>query len=984
MPLNYFVALTLSITGMMYLILGVNTYVGDTKSHMRQCYIVTCICLAAWSFSYTLMTLAHSRELARIFWSFGFFATMVFFPCWVNFLYYFTGEKWRRPKQTMLLLYLGAIIIAVATIFSDSIELVKTNLGFQFIYEVSPIFIVVHVYIAILFLLMLCIQIRWIRSSHFVRQKKTAFIFLLSSILVLPPAHILEGIIPIYFNSSAVPLATVLLLFVSMQFYRSARTNKALDINIRNVSEDVFTSVTMPVLVLSYNNDVVLANSAANNLWENEIIGCNAADLFLVDRQKPGSLFFNENQESARVTITIPSGEIYCNLLLTIVKDRYGDVLNKIITVSDITELLNAIEKADQASKAKSSFLANMSHEIRTPLNAISGMTELALREDIGSVSREYIKTIKQASSNLLSIVNDILDFTKIETGKLEILSSEYSMPSLINDVVGTIRMETIDLPIQLFVYVDKNIPHTLIGDEMKIRQALINVLGNAVKYTEKGFVDLSVSGEFLQDGVVCLTMSVKDSGKGIRQENIGSLFDDFARFDMETNRSIEGMGLGLAITKSIIDAMDGSISVESEYGKGSKFTLKFPQEYKSPTPIASVENPDNISVLIYEDCEKASGNLASTFENLGVGYSIASAEPDLRKLILGRSFDFLFLSYRLYKQCEQLIVKYRGRAKVVLLMEFDETISEPIPGNNVKVIVLPAYSIPIANIFNGISGNFIYEQTKKPVVTFTAPDANVLIVDDIKTNLQVAKGLLQPYGMRIDLCNSGYEAIKALEIKNYDVVFMDHKMPGLDGVETTQRIREQGARNMYYKDVIIVALTANAITGANEMFLSSGFNDFLSKPIDVVRLNKVLERWIPKDKQKKIISKKATSVDAQDGAIIIEGLDVDLGISRTGGTTEFYIKCLSVFYDDGHAKIKEIQESLNNGDIALFTVHVHGLKSAAAFIGADWLSRAANALEDAGRCRDVKFVESHTPKFLQSLKNLLSNIHDWKNGRST
>ncbi|MCL2286810.1 MAG: ATP-binding protein [Firmicutes bacterium] len=984
MPLNYFIALALTITGMIYLMLGTNTYVTDTKSHMRRRYIITCIWLAIWSFSYALMTLTHSEELVRLFWSIGFFATFMFFPSWVNFLYYFTSQKWHRAKQIMPLLYLGAIVIAVITICSGTTEFVKTEFGYQFIYEISPIFIIVNVYVIILASLMLYMQMQWMRSSRFVRQKKTAFIYFLSSIIILPPAHILEGIIPIYFNSSAVPFATVLLLFVSVQFYRAARTNKALDISLENVSQDIFTSVTMPVLVLNYNNDVVLANSAAKRLWENDIIGCNAVDLFLVGNTNPESSFFDENLENSRITIATVSGNINCKMLLTIVKDMYGDVLNKIITVSDITELLNAIEKADLASKAKSSFLANMSHEIRTPLNAITGMTELALREDIDSVSREYIKTIKQASSNLLSIVNDILDFSKIETGKLEILTSEYSVPSLINDVVGTIRIETMDLPIRFFVYVDKNIPHTLIGDEMKIRQALINVLGNAVKYTEQGFVSLSVSGEFLQDDIVCLTMDVVDSGKGIRQENIGSLFDDFARFDTESNRSIDGMGLGLAITKNIIDTMNGDIFVESEYGKGSTFTIKFPQEYKSRMPIVTIQNPDDVSVLIYENCEKTSDSLSDTFINLGVRYTIASTESDLHRLVMGHSFDFLFVSHRLYKQCEGLITKYKGSAKVVLLMEFDETISEPVLNNNVEVIVLPAYSIPIANIINGISGSFIYEQTKKPVVTFTASGANVLLVDDIKTNLQVAKGLLQPYCMRIDLCSSGNEAIKALEKKNYDIVFMDHKMPDMDGVETTQRIREMGVHNKYYKDVPIIALTANAITGVNEMFLSSGFNDFLSKPIDVIRLNKVLERWIPKDKQKKVTNKSIAPARAEGGVILIDGLDVDTGISRTGGTIEFYIKCLSVFCDDGYKKIKEIEESLSNGDITLFVIHVHGLKSASAFIGADWLSRAASALEEAGKREDIAFIKLNTNKFLLSMKSLLDSISDWKNKRSS
>ena len=673
-------------------------------------------------------------------------------------------------------------------------------------------------------------------------------------------------------------------------------------------------------------------------------------------------------------------------LQITPMLDTDGSIAGIIMFLFDMTgsiqarqEAERARELAEQASRSKSTFLAKTSHEMRTPMNAILGMAELALRENISPVADEHIRTIRQAGINLLSIINDILDFSKTEAGKLEIVQSEYFFSSLVNDVISIIKTKVFESRLRFVVYLDSNIPNALFGDSIRIRQILINLLGNAVKYTEKGFVAFSVSGEIINEDTVVLTMEVTDSGKGIKQEDMGQLFTEYTRF-ATADKFVEGTGLGLAITNSLVTAMNGKINVRSDYGKGSTFTVTLPQKIHQSQKLAVVENPGKKNVLIYERREIYANSIVRTMNNLGVNCKLVSTTQEFFNCMISNNYHFVFLASTLYEEVKKKYSELNSNAKFAIIAEFGEAITE----RNISTLTMPIFSISIANFLNSFSDNYTDNLRRDANTTLAAPEAKVLVVDDINTNLEVVQGLLLPYKIQVTPCKSGIEAIKKIKETAYDLVLMDLMMPEMDGIQAVSHIRAMGDKDPYFKNVPIVALTADAVLGTKETLLKKGFDEFLSKPISTTELDTILEKRIPGEKWKKVIegSHQNSAANGHSGAsprdkkIEIDGLNAERGIAITGGTEKNYFKILTSFYKDGIEKIKEIRTSLETDNLPLYVIYVHALKSAAATIGADKLSETAKVLETAGNQKNLRFIQAHNPSFLADLEALLSNIN--------
>jgi signal transduction histidine kinase/CheY-like chemotaxis protein len=569
--------------------------------------------------------------------------------------------------------------------------------------------------------------------------------------------------------------------------------------------------------------------------------------------------------EIAENQVSVNAGEVFRTAYRMAITLSLLGLVFMIILSFFLIRLSMEKTRSDEENKSKSSFLARMSHEIRTPMNSILGMAELITRKNVSPEIDEYISIISQSGHTLLAIINDILDFSKISSGQIEIENRPYRLASLINDTINVIRMRILEKSLDFVVAVDGAIPAQLIGDDVRLRQILINLLNNAIKYTPKGYVSLNIQHRILEDHRLELSLSVRDTGVGIKPEDMRRLFSDFTRLDMKNNQGIEGTGLGLAITHTLCTAMGGRIVVTSEYGKGSVFTAVVIQSIGDDTKLAQVRAPEtnrnvfqrNVfqrnlfrRIVVFEDRPLFLESLKSAFANLGLDPVYPGTLGEFTAELEKGTCEYAFVSSRYALDCMHALGKSNSPVQLVIMVEMgDLSIFR-----EVKSIMMPVYSLSIANVLNN-TDEAEYAPSGETGFNFTAPSARVLIVDDISSNLRVAKELMAPYKMEVHTCLSGAEAVRLVKTGQYDLVFMDHMMPEMDGLEAAAAIRgweaELGkAAGEPAKPVPLIALTANAIVGQREMFLQQGLDDFLAKPIEVKQLNTLLERWIPEAKK--------------------------------------------------------------------------------------------------------------------------------------
>lgn len=531
-----------------------------------------------------------------------------------------------------------------------------------------------------------------------------------------------------------------------------------------------------------------------------------------------------------------------------------------------INRISLAKKKTDLRTQQRSNFLATMSHEIRTPLNAILGMTEIQMQNIMHSpaTTEAFIK-INNSGNLLLNIINDILDLSKIEAGKLELVPVKYDVASMINDIVQLNYIRYEGKQIEFNIEIDENIPAVLVGDELRIKQILNHLLSNAFKYTDSGQVTFSVNAELVgRAGSVLVTLifQIKDTGHGMTSAQVSKLFDDYTRFNLEADRTTEGAGLGMTITRNLIELMYGKISVKSAVGEGTTVTVRLPQKTDGP----------------------------------GI------------KGVIGK--------------------------------ELANNLQQHKMGNIIKF-------------------------KKSQISHEYMPYGRVLIVDDVETNLYVAKGLMVPYGLKIDLAVSGFEAIEKVKEGNvYDIIFMDHMMPKLDGIEATKLIRETGYTHP------IVALTANALAGQADIFLKNGFDGFISKPIDVRQLNVTLNKLVRDKYPSEVIEaaqkKKAEMDKKQENSLFSREIDPQLAV---------------IFARDAQKAAAVLETLLQNNfqtesDIQLYIINVHAMKSALANIGEVELSKVALKLEESGREKDIQIMTSETRGFIDELHKVIKKIN--------
>jgi signal transduction histidine kinase/ActR/RegA family two-component response regulator len=570
------------------------------------------------------------------------------------------------------------------------------------------------------------------------------------------------------------PLEGFMGCIAALAFYATAEYVDLMDMSGLKIHQYITSYLTTPVVFVNYEGLITYCNQCYKDFFglKGNLKGTdNFYPNLVTERTVDEAIDFVKENDITQGSFPARTldGKRALDIRYTVLYNRFGETQSVINIINDVTAtetLLKDLEQqtaraqeqtalaeeqtalaeeqsylaeenrkaAVRANEAKSEFLANMSHEIRTPLNAIIGMNEMVMREEISPQAEEYSQNIYNAGQTLLAIINDILDFSKIESGKMEIVPVTYELSSVLNDVINMVTKKVNDKGLQFNTEISSSIPYQLFGDEVRIRQVVLNIVNNAVKYTQEGSVTLIVDWEWIDEVKIMLKLSVRDTGIGIKEEDLQKLFKGFQRVDLVNNRNIEGTGLGLAITKRLVAQMEGEINVDSVYGEGSTFTVSLPQ-------------------VVMDD--KPMGDFAAAYQKM-----------------------------------------HKTRD----------------------------------------------EQTE----TFTAPGARMLIVDDNRVNLTVAKGLLKNTEIQVDTVESGAEALEKVRTEHYHIILLDHMMPEMNGLDTLKNMRNQ-EENMS-KDAAVVALTANAISGSREMYMAAGFDDYLSKPIDRVKYIELIQKYLPRD----------------------------------------------------------------------------------------------------------------------------------------
>ena len=839
---------------------------------------------ALWSGGYGIMGFTETGEVAAVFRAVGLVGVAGFMMTEALMVAYMVElPKWLFRAYAMIF---GIFAVVDLYFFiPDQHIFVRLN-GRMCYYSTNSFGRMVHnIFLAFVAVTMIAMAILWVhkekpkRQAYYVRAAILANIAILFSIIP-------DTILPMLGKPSFPSSAYGMFLTYMITWFWATRFN-AFSITVGNLSQYIYESANTAILIFDEYFRLVLANP-----YGQDLLGIKK-----IENQKLMQLFQGTDAEFGRIKdgilrdnkgvaeLVSVHGAISCSLNFSLARDFHDDPYCIVCFVYDLTKEKNMLEEVVRANEAKSQFLANMSHEIRTPINGILGMDSVLLKECHDENLREYAKNIQSAGQSLLSIINDILDISKIESGKMEILTIRYQLFSVLNDCYNLTKIKLQNKPVSFIMQINEKLPSWLYGDEVRIRQIINNFLSNAVKYTKEGNITFELDFEEKTDEQILLVITVRDTGIGIKEEDLGKLFESFTRIEEKRNRNIEGTGLGLNLTKNLVNLMGGEVFAESTYGKGSCFTAKIPQK-------------------------------------------IADAKP---------------------------MGDFGKRYQQYLSTSDDDKLS------------------------------------------FLAPDAKILVVDDVTMNLKVVEGLLKATKIQIDTAVSGSECLECVKTTPYQMIFLDHMMPEMDGLETLEHMKNLADNPNAQTPVIM--LTANAIVGAKEEYIEAGFTDYLTKPIRETELLEMILKYLPEE----LVCENGgqgieKSQDAQDmeqpeaggeGAEPLqrleqlEGLDVKTGLTYCMNEEDFYIEMLQEFLRAD--KASQLKHFLAEEDWDNYRTTVHALKSTSLTIGAVHLSGEAKALEMAAKEGNMDYIRSHHDGVMDEYKELTDHLKEiLENGAET
>ncbi len=662
----------------------------------------------------------------------------------------------------------------------------------------------------------------------------------------------------------------------------------------------------------------------------------------------------------------------------------------------------STLAQLETAGRQNADFMSNVSHELRTPINMVIGISEVALEKELSPEIREDIQSIQMAGKRLSNQINNILDYTEIVEGTLTAAREAYMITSLLNDVITTTAMQNSRHQLEMVFDMNPKIPAVLIGDAEKISHVLKILLENSIKFTEEGGIDICI--EFRRESYgINLIIDVYDTGIGMTNSQITQMCDDFYQAESGSSRFAGGLGLGLPIAMGLLHAMGGFIHFDSKAQEGLQAHIVIPQEVEDDTPSMTISNVERLCVACYFRTEKYSCDevrgyydkmILHMVEGLGIEGYQAHNFDGLLKLQKNHNLTHIFIAQDEYEENSVYYEKLPDEIQVVVIADKEFVLRQ---NSRLLVIRKPFFALSVVNLLNGEAKENGFEEAqaagRRP---FSCVGVRVLVVDDEEMNLVVAKGVLGSYGIQVDTCLSGREAVERCKKDSYDIIFLDHMMPGFDGVETLRHIRE--INNGIYQDLPVIALTANTISGAREMFRNEGFTEFIPKPIERAVLERALRKVLPKScivynsepvalnlNKSEEPAQNETAADAarveDDSPLSIEelvrfGINVKMGMEYCSDEEEFYLEMLKMFgsqYTEKRDELVSLYESANWKDYAIKT---HALKSTSLTIGAEELSDCAKTLEAAGKKEDVEGIKKNHPILLNLYEKVCKNIN--------